>query len=376
MESSGCWFNKLPKHMWELSIFSRLTVRDLVWSARVCRLWRSLACETLGRFHRLPWLMISRDKDTHIGTFLCLSDAKIYQLKLTPSASQSYCCGGSSKGYLIMANMQGNFLFDPFSKISIDLPKQYVPRQDMVDAAAVCDFRYYFTKAILSSSMPDSSQLVLAALCSAPHIVEMCRPHNAEWSVTNAVKEEDKGFIIPGRREPLAHIELNMLPMNRSRDAIGQNTGYLVESRGELLMVLRCYYSSVSDDGRTNKNVTTKFVVYKLDQSSVPFQWVQIRSLGDQMLYLGKNASISISAKGNPRIKGNCIYFSDDLWYTFWYGVDPRHLYSDNGVFYLEDGRIDQFFFPTDYDIRSFRSHPIWITPSNILGVQFNTAFD
>ncbi|PIA63464.1 hypothetical protein AQUCO_00201067v1 [Aquilegia coerulea] len=71
-------------------------------------------------------------------------------------------------------------------------------------------------------------------------------------------------------KQPLAHTVLNVQPMCRPTAASYRVIySYLVESCGELLMVYRY-----------GNSFTEKFLVYKLDQSSEPFQWVQLHSLG------------------------------------------------------------------------------------------------
>ncbi|KAL5723471.1 hypothetical protein ACHQM5_006869 [Ranunculus cassubicifolius] len=157
---------------------------------------------------------------------------------------------------------------------------------------------------------------------------------------------------------------LDVLPMDRPHNACIPS--YLVESNGELLMVYRCLYSSIKVNNHNHtkfyKFVTTKFVVFRLDQSSGPLKWIEVESLGDEMLFLGKNTSLSVSAKGLPGFKGNCIYFTEDVWNYFWAGWSYRHQFTDNGIFYLEDGRIETFF------SGDFKCELFWVTPEIRLG--------
>ncbi|GLT63791.1 hypothetical protein SLA2020_363270 [Shorea laevis] len=67
----------------------------------------------------------------------------------------------------------------------------------------------------------------------------------------------------------------------------------MVESRGEILVVVRV----MVDEKREFKNdylgVTKMFQVFKLDV--VGNKWVEVNSLGDRSLFLGGNHSISIA---------------------------------------------------------------------------------
>ncbi|PIA63537.1 hypothetical protein AQUCO_00201108v1 [Aquilegia coerulea] len=425
MDNSSFCFDRLPKHLFELIILTRLSLRDLIRFGATCHSMRSLAAEIQNYYHQLPWLMISQDKDTQTGTFFSLSESKIYHLKLEDVPSQSYCCG-STQGYLIMANRDENFLYNPFSHDQVSLPQQYVPRQDTISASN--DFRYYFMKAILSSPpKAGTSQCVVAALCSNSHVVELCKPHDAEWSVFSADKDVDNQIIIiydPGDEEEevvalgeketgkeivvmdeletedkllfsdvLFHKELlygltfrnqlvrfeiqntkptyrilNVLPMEMPLDTTVQYiNNYLVESCGALLMVYR-FRKCRGRRKYGRVHITINFLVFKLDESSDVPQWVELKSIGDQMIFLGRNSSISISAKGVPGFKGNCIYFTEDS-RSYYFGESHKRPYcSDNGIFYLEDGHIASLFTPDD--THTFNIQPIWVTPYKINAMQ------
>ncbi|PIA63481.1 hypothetical protein AQUCO_00201078v1 [Aquilegia coerulea] len=147
--------------------------------------------------------------------------------------------------------------------------------------------------------------------------------------------------------------------------------GYLVESCGELLMVYRITNYIDIDDWICTFS-TIKFLVYRLesiDQSNDLLQWVQLESLGDRILFLGRNASLSISATGIPGVKGNCIYFTADRWDYFYSceGINSKACCSDNGIFYMDDGRIEPFFI--DNDSQSIKCQPFWIMPHSIHNV-------
>ncbi|KAF9624208.1 hypothetical protein IFM89_008146 [Coptis chinensis] len=171
-------------------------------------------------------------------------------------------------------------------------------------------------------------------------------------------------FNLENQKPLVAHKMRNMIPtFSLTPNRCTNPRSYLVESCGELLVVYRIRHCFM--DMNTLKFVTTKFLVFKLDKYGDAPNWVEVDNLGDQMIFLGRKSAISISAKGVPGFRGNCIYFTDDG-FEFFRRSNCRLTCLDNGVFYLEDGHIDSFF-PLDSS-HSFESQPVWISPNIVLG--------
>ncbi|PIA42706.1 hypothetical protein AQUCO_02000273v1 [Aquilegia coerulea] len=142
---------------------------------------------------------------------------------------------------------------------------------------------------------------------------------------------------------------------------------YLVEtSSGELLQVCkilrRRYNQTLANiDKTTNLDEyveIVKFEVFKLDPVIV--EWSRIHDMGDTILFLGDNSSISGSASEFPGCKPNCIYYTDDG-----YRIEVRagSLYNphDMGIYNLADG-THQPHYPTASRI-NFPA-PIWLEPT------------
>ncbi|KAL5723517.1 hypothetical protein ACHQM5_006909 [Ranunculus cassubicifolius] len=243
--------------------------------------------------------------------------------------------------------------------------------------------------------------------------IEMCRPGDQEWSIFGVNKEEEErrrqlrtewtsinnispavkeegylefsdilfykgmlygltktnclvSFEFQDSSKPLSHNISNVLAMTSpTDDKFKFDTSYLVESCGDLLMVYR--FANRDKSLKPSRYVTGKFLVYKLDKSDDPLQWVEVESLGDQMLFLGRNSSMSISAKDIPGLKGNCIYFTEDFWPYYHLGGPSVHVFTDNGVFYLDDARFESFLPAGVSEIFSFKSRPFWVTPDIVL---------
>ncbi|XP_059639694.1 uncharacterized protein LOC132282081 [Cornus florida] len=120
---------------------------------------------------------------------------------------------------------------------------------------------------------------------------------------------------------------------------------YLVDSSGELLMVVRYYTYH-----RYKK--TLSFEVYKLD--FVNKEWLLLPSLGhDRALFIGMNDAISVSPIDFPGLPMNCIYFTSP---------DAHFLKNshDLGIFNFEDKRVTPIYY---YDLGIALPSP-WIVPS------------
>ncbi|TXG50158.1 hypothetical protein EZV62_026033 [Acer yangbiense] len=112
---------------------------------------------------------------------------------------------------------------------------------------------------------------------------------------------------------------------------------YLVESAGELLVVSRI----------VELKQTFGFQVYKIDLSMNTL--TKIEDLGDRILFLGHNSSISVSARlsyCNP----NSIYFAIDHY-------EPEG-YNDMGIYSMEDGSVAPY--PT-VNLCDLVTPPMWV---------------
>ncbi|KAK9290851.1 hypothetical protein L1049_009029 [Liquidambar formosana] len=386
----------LPPELREI-IIQKLDLVDYHRVSAVSKSWRSIAiaakeshCFSL---RQLPWLLLSSDKDAHHG-FFSLCHGKIFKLKL-PEICGARCCG-SSLGWLIMADeVGGNFLLHPFSRHRIQLPCQttlypFNPydgfelwRQDPL----------YIRKAMLLSpstvtgmaSNASCTEVVancVVVVLFASNCLGSCRPGDLTWTdlsehipiaVEDVIYYNGQLYAIDVDYD-LVLIELGPCPRGTRLNLLcpaGYDRKYrrgafiyLVESCGELLMVLRPWY--FLSDGRTRLRhippvIATTFDVFKLDFKGRC--WIKVESLGDQMLFVGTSSGVSLSASNLSGFKENCIYFTDDNFSVFGPMVDSAEACCDVGVFSLEDGSIKSFF-PTDS--HSSRCPPIWFIPSQL----------
>ncbi|PIA61570.1 hypothetical protein AQUCO_00300827v1 [Aquilegia coerulea] len=134
----------------------------------------------------------------------------------------------------------------------------------------------------------------------------------------------------------------NMVP---SHDNQFYHLKYIVQSCGHLLLVGR---------NCPMLDVETK----KLDWYDL--KWVETKNLCGQMLFLGDNESLSLSASDYPGCKQNHIYFTDNYLDRYYSGECPGP--PDMGVYNLEDGTVEPHYQVTQF--KRFLPAPVWIEPT------------
>ncbi|XP_059638841.1 putative F-box protein At5g55150 [Cornus florida] len=145
---------------------------------------------------------------------------------------------------------------------------------------------------------------------------------------------------------PKRSLAISTVPPHFSSDS----TQYLVESSGDLLMVIRHWGDCPND--LDNNIMTWKFDVYKRD--FVENNWVHVPSLNDHILFIGQNHAVSLSAHEFPGLRKNSIYFTPE-----YLDLDEQSWGCwDLGVFNLENKILYQF------DLRlEIQASPIWVVP-------------
>lgn len=163
--------------------------------------------------------------------------------------------------------------------------------------------------------------------------------------------------------------ELNLA----ANPVFGGDRKVLVESCNDLLLVDMFLNVGLDDESDVDMSIefyeevdfylceeTVRFKVYKLDQREQ--SWVEVRNLGDRLLFLGGNCTFSASASDFTVCKdrGNCIIFSNRYFYSC-RADDGEGI----GVFDLETGTIESLL---NYPGLSklFWPPPEWITSTTL----------
>ncbi|KAK4851494.1 hypothetical protein QYF36_015701 [Acer negundo] len=156
-------------------------------------------------------------------------------------------------------------------------------------------------------------------------------------------------------RSTLNSIKLKCLLIYHSKAVNVQIVRYLVEFRGEILLVIRFMRNLFKE--------TYDFKVFRLDFSQM--EWVKLDSLGDFGIFVGRNCSRCYSTKELGVNKGNCIYFTNEVGPMCLIERDHKLSCSDIddwGIFRLSScdgsGGSERFSHHASKDKRS----PIWLT--------------
>jgi hypothetical protein len=250
----------------------------------------------------------------------------------------------------------------------------------------------YLIRKIVLSSVPTSDDCIIVALLglSIHRSIAFCKPGDKSWTfvepplkkyfdIVDVIHFNDQLFYtitpcgctlyvydLADLSSPKSYLiktyfedeHLSLLE-EYVRKSCGKRF-YLVESSGELLWVCRYITNKMNNDGEiivNSNNIessdqTIMFDVYRFDFSQNT--WDPIRCIGDQVLFVGTNQSLSLSIHSFPSLKANCIYFTDDSceihkkyppWCKGYVGNDYGHYELGGGYVFGElcrfgDGRV------------------------------------
>ncbi|KAL8147612.1 F-box protein SKIP23-like [Apium graveolens] len=418
---TGKW-SDLPNELLEM-ILTKLSSINIQNFQAVCPPWRNAAksytsSSSYTNLHHVPWLLLPKtDQDNYDFRFFSLQDDKVIRRISRPrdlNIPQKFynsLCLGSSYGWLVMLDeMATPYLFDPFYLTQIQLPDidtielfkfsksdddglDIIPysgsTESLMHFKSVHDLRgYFFSNAVVSSNFYENRGeiyvLMIASFGDAGSQLMFFRSGGYDvwmllgdydqtysdivcyddrfyalnafadkvelWDTTIYTPELDEEFVVP-MPPVLAETRSFLENCTSSRT-------YLVKScEDDLLLVQRYIGDFVDGDPGEDIYRTLVFEVYKLDFSIN--EWVQVESLGDQVLFLGGVQSISLSIQDVPACQPNSIYFTDDCWAR----LHEHNVRYDVGVFHMEDKSIEAFH---QCDLGS-EPPPIWVDPKVML---------
>ena len=342
LSPSSNW-SELPSHLQALFMNKLVSIKDYIRFGAVCNSWRSVFTHYLEP--KLPLLMIpSTDiKDETLETtrkFYCLSEKTVLndlEIKLPYRH-----CRGSKHGWLVLTSEEeGNLsvrLYNPFSSINNEIelpPLTYVTVLHEVSATLhYVDTNFVSLKKAFPSKNPTSNpnDYVVIGIIGAQCRLAFCKPSDKAWSILPSQWQdfEDvtyyKGLFYAVRyrgeiiainfsatddsstqQHPMPEVKrVAPLPPSDIDGCIGR---YIVESSGDLLQVQR-FYDTMRDDDHI---VTNTFRVFKLvldhEQDGENSKWIEVKTLDGRMLFLGDNASFSLSASYFPRLQAQLHLF-------------------------------------------------------------------
>ncbi|KAJ4974603.1 hypothetical protein NE237_007777 [Protea cynaroides] len=430
-------WSELPEEL-IVMISDRISLyADYVRFSSVCFSWHSTLARNLCPSQQrqyFPFLLLPCEDDEENNSDTCnhylLSlpeNNNIYHLRSLPKQSMSLYCPGSSHGWLVMVDQSTSSmnLVNPFTRVQLPLPsmnkfrrllknqpyrfgKVYTKRLlseeiNMLGVKKVVLSSSPSSSSLMSSSQFQSSDVVAVAIFNGLEALAFSRPGDKAWCRLTTASDYFVDVLFYRnhlynivRKKRCNRCRILVFRMDVDIDGGGpflklvdsiqipesqhllRWRPYMVESCGDLLLVAR--ESAVKPAPYFNpfEGKAIGFRVFKFcrgnSDDNRSSTWVEIKNLGDRMLFLGVNSSLSLSSHDFPGCRGNSIYFTSQecrtnhLYGTQGGGYD-MNIY-DMGVFNLEDKRIEPF--PLQgctssrgpHLLQKFCAPPIWLFPN------------
>ncbi|CAL4992406.1 unnamed protein product [Urochloa decumbens] len=373
----------------------------------VCTLWRDAYTNLCTTEHyklpQIPCLLYTSESigDRAMGLY-SLAEKKSYTLNLPDPPIRSREIIGSSHGWIITADEMSELqLVNPITGDQIELPSVTTIRQVepiFDDSGALCKYEYLryaadewlsdersttldlgklrdwlFDKAFLSSD-PSTGDYFVVLIHHPESQLSFARAGDDEWTwLPPHTLYEDCRFHGGLFDDVIADITADMI--NPTTTAFGEihefdlsaplvlrkvlldkvkisvsNRIYIVEApSGELLQIERSCaeeeYEYECDSDLELSEVpkkTTTIKIYKVELTSEN-PVVEVNTLGENVLFIGRNQSLCLCAKEYPQLKPNHAYVTDDDYLSVTNFKDCRR---DIGEFDLENKRNKEIVSP------------------------------
>ncbi|KAG7974928.1 hypothetical protein I3843_06G072300 [Carya illinoinensis] len=340
----------------------------------VCSSWRSylpkLSNHSVG-----PWLLLSNNLGSKTCGFWNPLEKNVYRLDL-PEAGDQIAFKGSDHGWVVIHdNKDAINALNPLTGARVWLP----PRSKFPDIReynahnqdneyqiwegilAGYSFTEYYSlgashvrngllQKVVFSSSPACSDFVAVAIFGEIAKLAYCRWGDDKWSFLD---EDLYGVQHQGRLvvlDNIMNVGSNSCPKPKFKEIVPTPTRmlfdklYLYWSSSGLMMVRRdLNYDDVDEYDEYGDQIitieTVGFKIFKLD--TIAETWCEVKSLGDDVLFLGSNSTISFSALDQ-------IGTRRDL---------------DVGAFSLDEEKFEHFEAYVG-DSKSVWPYPIWVVPN------------
>ncbi|XP_030950845.1 F-box protein SKIP23-like [Quercus lobata] len=398
-------WTQLPRDILE-AISKNLTIyTDYLRFQAVCHTWRISVPKIPHHLPpQLPWLMLPLSQQSQSQShrpFLDLSDHKIHLLNLPEAASHLKRRCGSSHGWLVILDETPTILLlNPLTRAKLNLPplftfpnvvtfnyseigKEYALRSlsGNIYRRSLKEMRDSFIKKLVLSSSPAlNTNFVALAILNQTGDLVFCKNgdqawtfiHDARFFCEDVIYDNDLFYAVDknggvavcdvhGENSP----SVSIIERFETPRIFGGDMQYLVKSGDDLLLVTRYLDLGYEDGDPYNSPTvfykTVQFEVFRMDFSGGPPMWERVWDLGDRMLFVGENSSLSLSASDFRGGLGNCIYYTDDYCESNYDGAFRDY---DIGIFKLWDGSIEAL--PCYHPNSHSQLHwpPLWVSPN------------
>lgn len=185
--------------------------------------------------------------------------------------------------------------------------------QNIIFGAHASYVNIHLLDKVVTSSVPSSEDCAMVAIYGeyskaawCTHNCKKWRPLELDFNCLDDLRFCKNKLYIVCSRGHLLEVE-NIGPNPKVTivapppACVGVDHLYLAEGSGGSLIMIARYVDNM---------LTYGFKVYKLD--SMNSTWLVVDNIGDDMIFLGFNDSLSISSCEFPGYKGNHIYFTDN----------------------------------------------------------------
>ncbi|GMJ11412.1 hypothetical protein HRI_004810400 [Hibiscus trionum] len=325
----------------------------------------------------VPLLLIPSKKSSTKGKLYSLqAKSKVSEIELPKLHTWRYC--GSCFGWLAAVNERGVItLSNPFKNVSnISLPRLKTMDFDTTG------YQFTVSKVVLSDDpllYPDSYVVVVIYAPDAQLAVH--KSGQKDWiyidrdefrefnfsdiifhkSLVYAIGCGSNLFSFDVNGTEVLSPELNMLLPNLPTEKDYSDQAYLVKSSMGNLYSIHKHLDIEEIEENVYAHSTKRFDVFKLifDEENGKFlEKKEVNHIDGDIVFVGDNKTLAVSALDFPQGQPNSIYFTDDYFYHNLYEpFGPR----DIGIFHLKDGSFGKY-----YQFKS--SHEelppyIWISP-------------
>ncbi|KAM0939149.1 hypothetical protein DsansV1_C21g0167531 [Dioscorea sansibarensis] len=343
-----------------------LPLKDYIRFGAIRSSWSAKA---IGRYHApdhgFPLLIVNDDSPEGNPRLFNIFTQKFYPLDLP----RGYRCCGSSRGWLVMMNSSMKmFLLNPFSKTQIELPSFLLSEEEYGSFKQISEnsgqliheilLDRLILKAVLSADPDECLDYVIMVISMNISDLKYWRSGDPSWTRAEILDHKFydviwyKGaFCALSMVNEVIGVSLNPdLKFKQiappARRTFG-NCSYLVDCMGDLLIIKR-----TTEETYTEHLYTRAFSVFKLDEKLMEF--IQVKSIGDRALFLGRNSTMAIPASEFPGCLSDSIYFMDDLAVT-----GHEYGYEDFGLYNMKD-KIFEIFPPKNVYTPS-KFQPLWL---------------
>ncbi|XP_045822335.1 uncharacterized protein LOC123915238 [Trifolium pratense] len=379
-------------------IFNKLVERiDHIYFSLVCKNWYSMAKFNYQnrqiKNNVLPMLMIpTKSKHRTKRNLYGISSNKIYNFKLKVPYNKRFC--GFSHGWLAKVEYskgsKGTIitLMNPFKKlVYIPLPPIYM--LDIVREKKNCECNVHkITLSINPTTRPHD--YYVAAIYSMKKCLAFLKAGQKLWTyidIEDYCRFSDvifyKGlFYAIGEWNDIVSFDLSNLMDGKVIPNVVSSKGdeyaqraYIVKSLEGDLWIIRRFIDfpddfdedDDDDDGYDSngdrRSGTRRFEVYKLEldlQTGKLIQMLKLDSLGDNVLFLGDNDSVSMSASYfSNYLQKDSIYYTDDYFESI--SIPYPNGPFDMGIYNVKDGSFSKHCSYQDWFTRM--PPPLWVLP-------------